>query len=259
MLSPKDQIVTVITRHGAKKSQLVQDMEAAGAEVWTNLMIRASYEGLKKALPNNPWKDMRSLYGKKRGETLFICGSGPSLADCPEKLPGTTFAINRAIHKIKADYFCFCDVKATRDAAGQPNLKTAEWAFGSAMHVFFKNQPGYLIEANGTPSSYLDEKVRPLYWNGATFSWVLSWAVKMKPKRIVFVGCDYTLGGYYDGTPIGASTQLGAQVISEIARLRVDDMFGPDKAEWFDPDVELIDTSLDGYLPVKKMKLEDVL
>lgn len=257
MLSPKDQVITVITKPG-NRSPIVAEMKAAGAEVWNNAMIRASYEGLKKARPNNPYKDMRSLYGTKKGETLFVCGSGPSLNTCPEKLPGTTFAINRAISRVKADYWCFSDVKPTRDHKDHPNTKTAEWAFSSSLHCVFKDAPGYLIEATGDPLNYKLEEKRPLYWNGATFSWTLHWAMKMMPKRIVIIGCEFSLDGYHDGSPILPTSQMGARIISEVARCRVDDMFGEDKPHWFDPSIEILDAS-GGYLPLPKVKLEDYL
>lgn len=253
----QDQVVTVITKPG-NKSALVAEMKANGAEIWSSQMIRASYEGLKKIRPGNPYKDMRSLYGKYAGQTVFIAGSGPSLLSCPEKLPGPTFAINRAIKHVKADYFCFCDMKATRDSGSHPNAKAAEWAFGSALHVFMPNTPGYLIEANGNPSNYRVDAVRPLYWNGATFSWVLHWAIRSGAKRVIIVGCEFSLEGYYDGTEVLPNSLQSSRIVSECARIRVDDMFGPDKTEWYDPNVEILDAS-NGYLPVPKTKLEDWL
>lgn len=253
---PDERIVTVITRYGKPMSPLVQQMKAKGAEVWSNCMMRASYEGIKKLRPDAPYKDMKSMYGRHKGETVFICGAGPSLKDCPSTLPGPVFAINRAIKQVEADYWCFSDVKATRDSGSHPNAKEAEWAFGSAMHVFFKDTPGYLIEAVGNPLDYKIEERRPLYWNGATFSWVLHWAVKSGAKRIVIVGCEFSLDGYFDGTAIlPFSGQLNSRIVSETARCRVDDMFGEDKPQWFDPNVEILDAS-NGYLPVPKTKLE---
>lgn len=265
-MHPVDRIVTVITKRGNMNSPIIQQMKANGAEVWTDEMRRASYAGIKKQRPDAPFKDMRSLYGKFSGETAFICGAGPSLSSCPVKLPGPTFAINRAIKHVQADYWCFSDVLATRDSGSHPNAKTSEWAFGSALHVFFPDVAGYLIEANGQPLSHKNEADRPLYWNGSTFSWVLHWAVKSGAKRIVTIGCEFSLAGYFDGAPIRPPVQsdnpdvaaLSARILSESARVRVDDMFGPDKAHWFDPSVEILDAS-NGYLPVPKIKLEDCL
>lgn len=259
-MRPDERIVTVITKHGRPLSPEVQMMKDRGAEVWTNIMIRASYEGIKKMRPDAPYKDMRSMFGRHNGETVFVCGSGPSLLNCPAKLPGPTFAINRAIKHVQADYWCFSDMKATRDSGDHENAKAAEWAFGSSLHVFFKTTPGYLIEATGNPMDYHIEATRPLYWNGATFSWVLHWAIKSGAKRVITIGCDYTLGGYFDGTAIlPFSGQLNSQIVSETARLRIDDMFTEDRHHWFDPAVELLDTSKDGYLPIPKTKLEDWL
>lgn len=258
----EDQLVTVVTTHAKMNSPLIREMKANGAEVWSNIHMRASYNGVKKLLPNSKFKDMRSLYGKYKDQTVFICGSGPSLSKGPTKFPGPTFAINRAISYVNADYWCFSDAKAARLFADHPNAKASEWAFGSAMHVFFKDVAAYLIEANGNPMDHHVEAERPLYWNGATFSWVLHWAVKSGAKRIITVGCEFSLEGYFDGTPIlpfenrkHDAPDLGPRIVSETARLRVDDMFGPDKHHWFDPSVEILDAS-NGYLPVPKTQLE---
>lgn len=262
-----DRIVTVITKHGVPISPIAREMKANGAEVWTNLMSRASYKGIKKRRPDAPFKDMRSLYGKYQGETAFVCGAGPSLNSCPHKLPGPTFAINRAIKHVQADYWCFSDVLATKDSGDHPNAKAAQWVFGSALHVFFPNVPGYLIEANGQPLDHKIEAERPIYWNGTTFGWVLHWVIKTGVKRIVVVGCEFSLEGYFDGTPIRPYVgllpeecdALRSRITSETGRIRVDDMFGPDKAQWFDPSVEILDCAKDGYLPLPKTKLEDWL
>lgn len=254
----REQVITVIAKPKHMTSPLIQEMKAKGAEVWSDVMMRASYRGVKKLYPDAPFMDMRSLYGKYKGETLFICGSGPSLKACPSTLPGPVFAINRAIKQVKSDYWCFSDVKATRDSGDHENAKAAKWAFGSAMHVFFKDHPAYLIEACGKPDGYKIEEERPLYWNGATFSWVLAWAVKMQPKRIITVGCEFSLDGYFDGTAVLPTSQMSALIVSQVARLRVDDMFKEDKPQWFDPNVEILDAS-GGYLPVPKTKLEDWL
>lgn len=256
-MDPRLQVTTVITKAG-NKSPIVASLKAEGAEVWSDQHIRASYKGVKSRFPKSQFKDMRSLYGRHEGQTVFVCGAGPSLKDCPEKLPGPTFAINRAIKHVKADYFCFSDMKATRDSGDHPNAKAAEWAFGSALHIYLLDKPGYLIEANANPSAYTVEEDRPVYFNGATFSWVTHWAIKSGAKRVVFIGCEFSGNGYYDGAPLLDTGDFQCKVISEVSRIRVEDMFGPDKAEWFDPAVELLDAS-NGFLPIPKAKLEDVL
>lgn len=255
----EDQIVTVITKHGRPQSALVQQMRAKGAEVWTDIHIRASYEGVKKLYPHSSFKDMKSIYGKHSGQTVFICGAGPSLTSCPTKLPGPTFAINRAIKHVQADYWCFSDAKAVRDSGEHENAKKAEWAFGAAMHVHFKDASAYLIEASG------DAQGGNLYFNGATFSWVLHWALKSGAKRIVIVGCEFSLGGYFDGARVlpfdnrkKDGPDLGELIVQETARLRIDDMFGEDRPHWFDPNVDILDAS-NGYLPIPKTRLEDWL
>lgn len=259
-LNPNERIVTVITNRKNMNSPRILEMKAKGAEIWSDQMIRASYEGIKARIPDAPYKDMRSMYGALQGQTVFLCGAGPSLKDCPETLPGPVFAINRAIKQVKADYWCFCDMKAIRDSGDHPHAKAATWAFGSALHVFLPKTPGYLIEACGNPMDYHVEAKRPLYWNGATFSWALHWAIKSGAKRIVIIGCEFSLEGYFDGTAIlPFSGQLNSRIVSETARCRVDDMFGEDRAQWFDPSVEILDTAPNGYLPVPKVRLEDVL
>ena len=264
-MHPHERIVTVITKRG-NNSPFIQEMRANGAEIWTDEMRRASYEGIKRQYPDSSFKDMRSFYGKLSGQTAFICGSGPSLNTCPSKLPGPTFAVNRAIKHVQADYWCFSDVQATRDAEGHPHTKTAQWAFGSALHVFFKNVPAYLIEANGQPLDHKIDAERPLYWNGSTFSWVLHWVVKAAPKRIILIGCEFSLEGYFDGSPIRPVTRstnpediaMSSRIVSESARIRVEDMFGPERHQWFDPNVEILDAS-NGHIPVPKTKLEEWL
>lgn len=261
-----DRVVTVITNRQNMNSPEIRAMAAQGAEVWSDKMMRASYKGIKTLSPDAPFKDMRSLYGKYKGETVFVCGSGPSLKECPSKLPSPTFAINRAIKQVQADYWCFSDFKATVDSGFHENAKKAAWAFAAAMHVELRDVPGYLIEANGQPLDHHIEEDRPLYWNGATFSWVLHWAVKTGAKRVVVVGCEFSIAGYFDGTEVlpfrEAKTEneraLNSKIVSETARLRVEDMFGPDKHQWFDPAVEILDAS-NGFLPVPKTKLEDWL
>lgn len=253
-----DTVATVITKPKHMNSPLIREMKANGAEVWSDRHIRASYEGLKTLVPGNKFKDMRSLYGKHPGETVFVCGSGPSLAKAPTKFPGPTFAINRAITYVNADYWCFSDMLPSTRHGAHENAKAAAWAFASCMHVYFKDTPGYLIEANANPKSYQNEAVRPLYFNGATFSWALHWAMKTGAKRVILVGCDFSVGPHFDGTPMLDTGDMQSRIVAEVARLRMDDMFGPDRDQWFDPSVELLDAS-EGYLPIPKTRLEDWL
>lgn len=252
------QIVTVLTT--PEKVKNFQGVKDIGGDVWTNRHMSASFAAIKAQRPDAPYKSMRDLYGKYKGETAFICGAGPSLNAAPAKFPGPTFAINRAIKHVKADYWCFADVAATRESADHENAKNAQWCFGAALHLFFPNQPAYLIEANGIPNNYKIEEKRPLYWTGATFSWVLHLAIKTGAKRIIMVGCDFSLTRYFDGAvAYGKENDLMSQAVLMVGRVRLDDMFGPDKHHWFDPNVELLDTSPDGYLPLPKVKLEDYL
>lgn len=259
LIQEAGRVATVITKPKHMNSPLIMEMKANGAEVWSDVHMRASYKGLKRLFPGNKFKDMRSVYGKHKGETVFVCGAGPSLAGAPSKLPGPTFAINRAITHCEADYWCFSDALPTRLHGDHENAKKAAWAFSSCMHVFYKDVPGYLIEANGNPNSHKVESDRPLYFNGATFSWTLHWAMKSGAKRIILIGCEFSIGGYFDGSPMLSTGEMSSRVIAEVARIRVDDMFGEDKSQWFDPDVEILDASKDGYLPLPKTRLEDWL
>lgn len=259
MHSPEDEVVTVIAKAGRKDSPAIARMRANGAEVWSDEHWGVTHEGMMKQRPTANFKSMRSLYGSQAGKTMFICGSGPSLNASPERLPGLTLGINRAITKVKADIWCFGDLAAYRLFKDHENAKAAEIATGAGMHLFFENDPIYLIEAEGYPSRHKDPARRPLYWSLATFSWVLHWAVKMQPKRIVLVGCDFSLTNHFDGAEAHERTGEASIQSFQVARTRMDDMFGPDKAEWFDPSVEILDTAADGYLPVPKTKLEDWL
>lgn len=255
----EETIVTVITKQGKMNSPEMQALVAAGAELWSDEHCMVSHGSLLKERPSAPFKSMRSLYGSQAGKTMFICGSGPSLKDAPARLPGFTLAINRAITHVKADIWCFGDVAAHTLFKDHPNAKGVEMATGAGMHLVFPNDPIYLIEADGKPSRHKNEAKRPLYWSVATFSWVLHWAIKMQPKRIILVGCDYTVGNHFDGAEAHGHTGDSSLMVFRIARGRVDDMFGPDKAEWFDPNVEILDACQTGYLPVPKTKLEDWL
>lgn len=247
---------TVLTK--ASKMHLYQN-GAAGAEVevWSDRHQMATYQEIKKRRPDAPYHSMRELYGTEKGKTVFVCGSGPSLTQSPSKLPGTTFAINRAITHVQADYWCFADMEAFRQHGTHENAKAAKTCFGSGLHLFFPDTPAYLIEAVGTPARYTKEAERPLYWNLSTFSWALHLAVKTGAARVVCVGCDYSLDRYHDGyEPKGYEGLMDKLFLVSLDRMR--EMFGPDKAEWFDPSVEILDAS-GGNLPVRKTRLEDWL
>ena len=249
-------VSVVLTRN--PNSPEVRRMKAAGAEVWGHIHFRSTWENLKKVYPENPWISMRDLYGKHPGATVFVCGSGPSLAACPPALPGPVFAINRAILAVKADYWCFADMKAVREWGEIEHAKNALWCTGSAMHCFFPKTRLCLIEANGQPSAEKDPAKRQLYWSVATFSWVTHLAMKTGAKRIVFVGCEFSGEKHFTGEDLGDRPGLGSPVILETARMRMEEMFGPDKTEWYDPSVELLDAS-GGNLPIPKTRLEEWL
>lgn len=255
-MSLSGDVVTVLTRHGKPHSPQVASFVASGAEVWSDQHFIASYEALKKDRPDSRFKSMRSLYGSQRGKTMFICGSGPSLKEAPSKLPGFTLAINRAITHVQADVWCFGDLAAHRLFKDHQNAKTAEIATGAGMHLFFPDDPIYVIEAEGSPSRFKDESRRPLYWTLATFSWVLHWALKMTPQRIILVGCDFSVSNHFDGAEAHERTGEASLMSFRTAQIRMDEMFGPDKGEWFDPSIPIFDTAKDGYLPVQKTKLE---
>lgn len=253
-----DKVTTVLTRSGGKRSALVERMLSNGAELMTSEVISATYEAIKKARPDAPYHSMRELYGTMKGKTVFICGSGPSLATSPTKLPGPTFAINRAITYMAADFWCFSDMEAWRLYGEHENAKAAKKCFGSGMHLFFPDMPAYLIEALGSPNSYLIEAKRPLYCNLATFSWVLHLAIKAGAKRVVCVGTEFSTDKYYDGFVPKDYEGDKTSALLAISRSRMLEMFGPDKDQWFDPSVEILDAS-GGALPVPKTKLEDWL
>ena len=242
------------------KASKMEQYAGHGFEVWSDHIIDASYAGLIRDYGEIPQKGMRDLYGKYKGETVFVCGSGPSLASCPEKLPGPTIAINRAITKVKADYWGFVDMEAWRLYGQHENAKGAAKLFGSGLYIMLKDvAPAYLIEACGSPNRYERADNRPLYFNCNTFSWVIHLAIKMGAKRIVTIGCEFSLTPYFDGfMPQGYEVDRKQEGLMLIGRDRMLEMFGADMCQWYDPSVELLDAS-GGALPIPKVKLEDVL
>lgn len=258
MHSDDDKVTTVLTRAGVKHSALVERMLANGAELQSNEFISATYEAVKLRHPNTPHHSMRELYGTLAGQTVFICGSGPSLASGPTKLPGVTFAINRAITYMAADFFCFSDMESWRLYGEHPNAQAAKKCFNAGLHIFFPDTPGYLIEAHGSPNSFTIHEKRPIYFNLATFTWVLHLAIKAGAKRIICVGTEFSTDKYYDGfQPKGYEGELTNGLLA-VSKARMLEMFGPDKGQWFDPSVEILDAS-GGALLVPKTRLEDWL
>lgn len=231
-----------------------------GVEVFPNLAIHADYEANRKNYPAMKQRGMRELFGKHKGETVFICGSGPSLKDCPSKLPGPAIALNRAITHIKADYFAFVDVAAWRMYGEHENAKTAAKMFGSNLYIMLGDiENAYQIDYLGYPNSIKNEARRPLYFNCNTFAWAVHLAIKMGAKRIVCVGCEFSETPYFDGfVPPGYEVDDCQAGLMRIGRNRMLEMFGEDKAQWYDPSVEILDAS-GGALPVPKVRLEDVL
>ena len=247
-------------KHDQLDSPVNRERLARGDDVMSSKIWLATYRAVKAKRPHSHFRDMRSLYGKWEGKTVFLCGSGPSLDNVPEKLPGTTVAINRSIIKIKADYWSFMDKEVVQRHGEHPNAQAAEKWIAAGMHLFFPDSSAYLIEAEGTPMRYPDPETRPLYWNLSTFSATFHLCLRMKPKRLVLCGTDLSTDGYFgeDKTP-GISGKGLRHELTETLR-RMDEMFGEDRPQWEGDlnGVEVLDTSYGG-MPFEKRELEKIL
>jgi len=259
MRLPKD-VGTALIADGVMSKAQMKDLEAQGITVWSNKMYPATWKAVKRRRPDAPFLDMRSLYGTLEGKTAFLVGSGPSLNSCPEKLPGVTIAINRAIERVKADYWAFIDAVAWNLCSQHPNAIAAKKLINAGLNVTkaLENEPAYLLETAGEPLRWKVKEDRPIYWNESTFSTALHLLVRMGAKRIVCVGCDFSIDRYFDGYEPKGFEGLKTNAVLYVSRARMRDMFGPDKPQWYEREVEILDAS-DGALPVPKVKLEDVL
>jgi len=236
-------------------------MARPGADVFPSRVIHADYEANRKNYPEMTQRGMRELFGKHPGETILVCGSGPSLWNCPVKPPCPTIAINRAITYVQADYWAFVDMEAWRLYGDHCHAKAAKKMFGANMYILLKDlqDDAYQVDFCGYPNSIKNEARRPLYFNCNTFAWVVHLAIKMGAKRIVTVGCEFSATPYFDGfIPKDYEADGKQEALMNVGRNRMLEMFGADKEQWFDPSVELLDAS-GGALPVPKCRLEDVL
>lgn len=235
----------------------IAELKSHGKEVWTDTVVSATYAAWKKRKPDNPFMDMRSLYGAARGRTVFVCGSGPGVLRGPVKYPSISIAVNRAIKRVDADYWAFGDAKPYREYRDHPHGRTATKIMGAGLGLLFPDVRAYLSEAEGTPMRYKDPRRRPLYWNQQTFSWVVHLAIRMGARRIVCVGCEFSLTPYFDGSLNGKSEDHHRGVMF-INRERVSEMFTTDRGQWDERPGEILDAS-DGFLPVPKVDLKGVL
>jgi len=235
-------------------------MAGAHVDVFPSRVIHADYEANRKNYPEMTQRGMRELFGKHKGETILICGSGPSLSKCPENPEIPAIAINRAITRVKTPYWAFVDMEAMRLYGEHPNAKQAAKMFGANLYILLKDlENAYQIDFVGYPNSVKNEARRPLYFNCNTFAWTMHLAIKMGAKRIVTIGCEFSETPYFDGfKPSGYGAPEDQAALMRIGRNRMLEMFGADRDQWFDPSVEILDAS-GGALPVTKVRLEDVL
>ena len=75
-------------------------------------------------------KDVRDLYGTRRGHLAFIVGTGPSIENAENKLrtvPDKVYriAVNAAIERVPADYWFWIDGGAYLKSKDHPNAKAA--------------------------------------------------------------------------------------------------------------------------------------
>lgn len=253
-----EDVGTIIAR--PERLETYRAIAREGADVFPNCIVHADYEANRKNYPGMAQRGMRDLYGKHQGETVFICGSGPSLKGCPAVTGHPTIAINRAIQHVQADYWAFVDLLAWRLCGSHPNAQRAAKLFGSNMYILLEDvENAYQVDFSGSPNAHRKEARRPLYFNCNTFSWAVHLAQKMGAKRIVTVGCEFSGDPQYDGFVAEGCEGPGLQArLMDTARGRMLEMFGADRDQWFDPNVELLDAS-GGALPIPKVRLEDVL
>ncbi len=249
---------TIITTEA--KVEMYRKLGRKDVEVFPNCAVHADYEANRRRYPDMKHRGMRELFGTAKGETILICGSGPSLKECPVKPGVKTFAINRAITRVQADYFAFVDLEAWRLYSEHENAKKATKMFGANMYILLPDVENVCqVDFLGSPNSIKNEARRPLYFNCNTFAWVMHLAIKMGAKRIVTIGCEFSGTPQFDGFVAHGYEGPGVQAkLMNIARNRMLEMFGADKDQWFDPNVEILDAS-NGALPVPKVNLKDVL
>lgn len=216
------------------------------------------WKAVTRRVPNQPWKHMKELYGTLQGKTAFLCGSGPSLKEMPEKANHPVFAVNRSIRHIKADYWCLTDLDAYESSKDHPHAKAAMLVCNIQLYEKLNGVPCYMIENAGDPWRW-KEGERPLYYNETTTGWAIHLAMRMGVDRLVMIGNDGPGGGMFDGH-IQDGRDRNWQLDQHYGVMeRMLQMFHPDEREkWNDRPMEIIDAS-GGYLPVKKGRLRDYL
>lgn len=230
--------------------------------VFCELARNDSWDAVSARNPGHPWRHMSELYGKAKTKVALICGSGESLKELPETLPAhvTTFAVNRAILRVKADYFACHDTDAWKTYRDHPNVKSAEKLICVQVYTDLKDTPCTLIEVAGEPMRWRKPERRPLYWAESTTGWVIHLAIRMGFEKILLIGMDYPGGGMYDGFVQDGKTrdwQIG-QHFGVMERLL--GMFSDsEKPQWYERPVEIIDTTPRGYLPVATLPIVEAL
>lgn len=236
-----------------------QDGETWDDSVWTNEVRIDTWKAVMRRNPTQPWKHMNELYDTLGGRTVLILGTGKSLNDLPE-IPKdvVTFAVNRAVRKVKPDYWCFHDIDTLAQNMDHENAAGAKWVSSIQLYSYLKERPAYLVEVNGEPKRWGNPLQRPLYWAESTTGWAIHLALRMGAGKVVMYGHDYPGAGHYDSyVQPGRDTtwQLGQHFgVME----RIFEMFR-EQDQWYERPVELIDATPNGFLPMKKLSLEAAL
>lgn len=239
--------------------RMLEEGDTWEAQVWPNEVRIDSWGAILARNPGAPWKHMKELYGTRKGETLILTGSGPSLEEALPFLERTkhpVMSINRSIRHVKAAYFVAHDADVIRELHGHPNYEAATKIVSCQALESFPGEEFYGVEVAGTPSRW-PEPIRPLYWNEITLGWALHLAIRMGFDRIVTIGTDLTIG-YPNGfiQPGRDADWLKAQHLGMIERTI--EMFKADKDLWYERPAQILDAS-GGALPAPKVKLEALL
>lgn len=252
----------VVKRKNLRNPKILSMVDPKRGETWDthvfSEVVRVDgWKRIQNRCPGEPWRHMRELYGTLDGKTVLISGSGHTLTECPKKVGIPSFAVNRSIRHLKADYWCVSDKEAYLTNKDHPNAKTATIIANCQLYESLGGVPCFMVEMNPDPWRWPNAEDRPLYWNETTTGWAIHLALRMGAARAVLIGQDAPGRGMYDGH-LQEGRDFNWQLDQHYGVMeRMLQMFSPSETEkWMERPFEVLDAS-GGYLPCKKVKLAD--
>lgn len=237
-----------------------RDGETERNSLWTSRVVNEWARWIIGKHPGKPWKEMRDLYGKHQGETILVCGAGPSVKRIKEKPALTTIAINRAIQVVPADYWAWQDEDSYKFSGTHPNAMAAKMVCITQGYKQAGDRPAWFVDASESPTRWANPELRPIYGNQLTLTWVIHLCLRMGARRVVTIGCEFDGSGHWDGfiQPNHTKKWQVAQHYMGCAKMMV--MMEHHRGEWQpeNPQFEVVDAS-GGNMPVPKVRLEEVL